>query len=73
MIHIPQGRYAVLPDDRLGDICIGSGKMELWLRNNGIAHINEPAFAVYETMDGKFDAEHIRMRLYKRLQNDKNG
>lgn len=70
VIHIPQGRYAVLPDDRLGDICIGSGKMELWLRNNGIAHINEPAFAVYETMDGKFDAEHIRMRLYKRLQND---
>lgn len=27
----------------------------------------------YETLDGKYDNEHIRMRLYKRLKNDKNG
>jgi AraC-like DNA-binding protein/DNA gyrase inhibitor GyrI len=71
--RIPAGRYAVLPDDRLGDIRAGSAKMDLWLRNNGIAHENEPIFAVYETLNGKYDNESIRMKLYKRLKNDKNG
>lgn len=71
--HIPAGRYAVLPDDRLGDICMGAAKMELWLANNAIPHENTPVFAVYETLNGKYDNEHIRMKIYKRLKNDKNG
>ncbi|MEN6314771.1 MAG: helix-turn-helix domain-containing protein [Clostridiaceae bacterium] len=73
IMRIPAGRYAVLPDDRLGDISMGAARIDLWLQNNSIAHENEPVFALYETLDGKYDNEHIRMRLYKRLKNDKNG
>jgi len=73
VINMPAEQYAVLPNDRLGDARIGSEKIELWLKNNSIAHKNEPVFAVYETLNGKFDTENIRMKLYKRLKNDKNG
>jgi len=73
IINIPAGRYAVLPDDRLGDVRMGSTKIDLWLRNNSIPYENEPVFAVYETLNGKYDNENIRMKLYKRLKNDKNG
>ena len=66
--HIPTGRYAVLLDDRLGDMSMGAAKMDLWLRNNSIAHENEPVFAVYETSGGRYDNENIRMELYKRLK-----
>ena len=71
--RIPAGRYAILPDDRLGDIRMGGAKMDLWLQNNSIVHENEPVFAVYETLNGKYDNENIRMKLYKRLKKDKNG
>ena len=73
ILHIPAGRYAVLPDDRLGDIHIGSSKIETWLMTNSIIHENEPIFAVYETVNGHYDISDIRMNLYKRLKNDKNG
>jgi len=52
---------------------VGAAKMDLWLRNNGVTYENEPTFAVYETINGKYDNENIRMNLYKRLKNDKNG
>lgn len=67
------GRYAVLPDDCFGDIRIGSEKMDLWLKKNAILHEGEPVFAVYTILNGRYDNEHIQMRLYKRLKNDKNG
>jgi AraC-like DNA-binding protein/DNA gyrase inhibitor GyrI len=67
IISIPAGQYAVLPDDRLGDMSVGCAKMELWLRNDGVAHDNEPVFAVYETSNGKYDAENTCMKIYKRL------
>ncbi|MDR1687285.1 MAG: AraC family transcriptional regulator [Clostridiales bacterium] len=70
---IPAGQYAVLPDNCLGDISMGAAKMDLWLKNNGIADENEPFFAVYETADGKFDNENICMKIYKRLKFDTNG
>ncbi|MDR0409629.1 MAG: GyrI-like domain-containing protein, partial [Spirochaetaceae bacterium] len=73
IVFIPAGQYAVLPDDRLGDMRMGGAKMDLWLHNNSIAHENEPVFAVYETSNGKYDADNIRMNLYKRLKFDKNG
>lgn len=41
VLHIPDGTYAVLPDDCLGDIGIGREKISLWLMNNSIAHENE--------------------------------
>lgn len=68
IMHIPVGRYAVLPDDRLGDISMGAAKMDLWLVNNAISHENTPVFAVYETLNGKYDNEHILMKLFKRLK-----
>ncbi|MDD4494828.1 MAG: AraC family transcriptional regulator [Eubacteriales bacterium] len=71
--RIPEGRYAVLPDDRLGDVRMGGAKMDLWLQNNSIAHENEPVFAVYETKNGKYDAENVRMKICKRLKVDTNG
>ncbi|NJD02328.1 MAG: AraC family transcriptional regulator [Ruminiclostridium sp.] len=73
IMRTPAGRYAVLPDGCLGDISMGVAKMDLWLQNNSIAHENEPVFAVYETLNGKYDNENIRMKLFKRLKNDKNG
>ena len=73
IINITAGRYAVLSNDRLGDVRLGSAKMDLWLQNNSIPHEDEPVFAVYETINGKYDNENIRMKLYKRLKNDKNG
>lgn len=73
IIHIPAGQYAVLPDDRLGDVRMANAKMDLWLQNNSIAHENEPVFTVYETLNGKYDNENIQMKLYKRLKDDKNG
>jgi len=73
IVSIPAGQYAVLPDDRLGDMRMGGAKIELWLHNNSIAHENKPVFAVYETSNGKYDTENIRMNLYKRLKFDKNG
>ena len=73
IFHISSGNYSVLPDDCFGDISIGRSKMELWLQNNSIAHENTPVFAVYETLDGKFDNDNIRLKLYKKLKNDKNG
>ena len=73
IIKIPAGQYAVLPDDRLGDVRMGNRKMDLWLKNNSIPHESKPAFAVYETLNGKYDTENIRMKLYKQLKNDKNG
>ncbi len=73
LIHLPAGRYAVLPDDCLGDIRVGTAKLDLWLQNNSIAHANEPVFAVYESLNGSYDNENIHMQLFKRLQHDKNG
>lgn len=73
IMRIPAGRYAVLPDDRLGDIRMGAAKMDLWLVNNAVSHEDTPVFAVYETLDGKYDSEHILMKLFKRLTFDKNG
>lgn len=76
--RIPTGRYAVLPDDRLGDAGVGAAKLERWIINNGIATENidgksEPVFAIYETLNGKFDNSNIRMKLYKRLKDGRNG
>lgn len=68
IMHIPAGRYAVLPDDRLGDIRMAAAKIDLWLMNNAIPHENTPAFAAYEISNGKYDSENIRMKLYKRLK-----
>lgn len=73
ILRISGGIYAVMPDDCLGDIRTGAAKMNMWLANNAIAHENEPIFAVYETLNGKYDADSIRMKLFKRLKNDKNG
>jgi len=71
ILHCPAGRYAVLPDDRLGDMRIGGAKMALWLKNNGIAHEREAVFAVYQTLPGQPD--DITMQLYQKLRDDKNG
>lgn len=68
IMRIPAGRYAALPDDRLGDIRMAAAKIDLWLMNNAISHENTPAFAVYETSNGKYDSENIRMKLYKQLK-----
>ena len=68
LLSIPDGEYAVLPDDCLGDIGVGTEKINTWLKNNGIAHENRPAFAVYEAPGGNFDAENIRMKLYKLIK-----
>lgn len=73
ILHILSGTYAILPDDCLGDISIGSEKMNLWLMNNSIAYENEPIFAVYESLNGRYDTDNIKMKLYKRLKDDKNG
>lgn len=73
ILRFPAGRYALLPDDRLGDVRAGGAKMERWLQNNGLPHEDKPVFAVYETLNGKYDNENIRMKLYKQLKNDKNG
>lgn len=73
ILDIPAGRYAVLPDDRLGDIRMGCMKINLWLQNNNIAHDHTPIFAVYKTPSGKYDAENVCMKLYKRLKADTNG
>jgi DNA gyrase inhibitor GyrI len=67
-IRIPAGRYAALADGCLGDMHIGGAKIGLWLQNNGVAHENTPVFAVYESLNGKYDNSHIRMKLYKRLK-----
>ena len=73
ILHIPSGNYAVLPDDCLGNFNVGRAKMDLWLQNNSIAHENAPIFAVYETLDGKYDTDNIRLKLFKQLKDDKNG
>ncbi len=73
LLRVPAGRYAVLTDDSLGDLRVGGAKMDVWLQNNGVAHAGEPAFAVYEAVNGNYDNGSIRMKLYKRLKNDKNG
>ena len=64
----PAGRYAVLPETCLGDVSIGTAKLDAWLQNNSIAQQDDPVFAVYETKDGKYDNESISMKLYKRLK-----
>ena len=71
--HVPQGQYAVLLDDCLGDIRVGDVKMERWLQYNGIPQEDRPAFAIYETLDGNYDNAGIRMKLYRKLKNGKNG
>ncbi len=73
ILRVPAGRYAVLPDNRLGDINAGNAKLNLWLTNNAVPHEDMPAFAVYEITNGKYDNENIRMKLYKCLKIDKNG
>jgi hypothetical protein len=73
ILRILGGMYAVLADDCFGDIHVGRAKMDLWLVNNSIAHVDKPIFAVYETRNGKYDTDSVRMKLYKRLKDDKNG
>ncbi|HPF54998.1 MAG TPA: helix-turn-helix domain-containing protein [Clostridiales bacterium] len=68
LLRIPAGTYAVLPDDCLGDIGVGAAKLERWLQNNSVAHVDEPIFAVYETQNGRYDTDSVRMNLYKRLK-----
>lgn len=68
LLRIPAGRYAILPDECKGDIRVGAAKINLWLQNNAIAYENGPVFAVYETLNGGYDTEHISMKLYKRLK-----
>jgi AraC family transcriptional regulator len=67
LLNVPTGRYAVLPDDCLGDIRTGGVQLELFLQNNSIAYESTPVFAVYEALNGKYDNDSIRMKLYKRL------
>lgn len=68
IFRIPEGQYAILPDGCLGDVRVGKSKIDAWLTNNSIAHENRPVFAVYETLDGKYDADNIRMKLYKLIK-----
>jgi len=68
LLRIPAGTYAVLPDDCLGDIGVGTAKLERWLQNNSVAHENEPIFAIYETQNGRYDTDSVKMKLYKRLK-----
>ncbi|MDF2543928.1 MAG: hypothetical protein K0S47_3646 [Herbinix sp.] len=73
ILKIPSGNYATLADDCLGDIRVGKAKLDLWLTNYSIAHETKPTFAIYETLNCKYDVDNIRVRLYKRLKDDKNG
>ncbi|MDR0861424.1 MAG: helix-turn-helix domain-containing protein [Oscillospiraceae bacterium] len=73
ILHLPTGQYAVLPDDCLGDIRVGADKITRWLQNNSIQHKDEPIFAVYEAPNGHYDTDSVRMMLYKKLKDDKNG
>jgi len=76
LLRIPAGTYAALPDDCLGDINVGAVKLERWLQNNSVAHVDEPIFAVYEIQNGRYDTDSVKMNLYKRLKIekfDKNG
>jgi len=67
-LQIPAGKYAVLSDNCFGDIRVGREKIESWCVDNSIAHEGEPVFAVYESLNGKYDADSIRMNLFKRLK-----
>ena len=76
LLRVPAGRYAVLPDDCLGDVRAGAERLDAWAANNGFAgEGGGEVFAVYETRDGSYDADSVGMKLYKRLkeENDKNG
>ncbi len=69
ILRIPAGQYAVLPDDCFGDTSMGKAKINTWLTNNSIVHEDrQPGFAVYETLNGKYDADNIRMKLYKLIK-----
>jgi AraC family transcriptional regulator len=69
IFRVPAGRYAVMPDDCFGDIRVGEEKMTAWLSNNSVIQENgQPVFAVYEILNGRYDADHIRMKLYKLIQ-----
>ena len=67
ILHLPEGVYANLPEDCAGDIRAGVEKMEAWLKNNAVAHLGEPVFALYEKQRGAAMGESIRMTLCKRL------
>jgi predicted transcriptional regulator YdeE len=69
ILRIPVGQYALLPDNCLGDIQVGAAKLKRWLQNNSVAHENEPVFAIYETQNGRYDTDSVKMTLYKRLKN----
>ncbi len=73
ILHFPKGEYAVLTDECLGDIRVGTSKIEDWLKNNSIHHENQSVFAVYEIPAGKYDTDSVKMKLYKPLKFDKNG
>ncbi len=68
LLKIAAGTYAVLPDDCLGDIGVGAAKLQRWLQNNSIAHEDDPIFAVYETQNGRYDTDSVKMTLYKLLR-----
>ncbi len=73
IIHIPTGKYAILQGDCIGDVQVGVEKINLWLKNNSIAHEEKSVFAIYEILNDKYDIENISMKLYKAIKNDKNG
>lgn len=73
LLRIPAGRYAVLPEQCLGDMRAGGAKLEKWLQHSGVAQPDGPVFAEYELPAGSFDCSGIRMKLYQRLLDDNNG
>jgi len=73
VLPVPPGIYAVLPCECPGDPGTGGAKLEKWLKNNSVPHGAEPVFALYETPAGTSGGANIVMKLYKRLEIDRNG
>lgn len=67
-----EGKYAILDGHCCGDGNVYEKRLISWVDDNGFNKDHSPVFAIYKT-NGDFDSENIRMKIYCRLKNVKNG
>ena len=67
------GTYITFQDICSGDMRLYTEKISLFISQNNLYDINQPAFAIYEVTDGNFNVNNIKMTIYKRVKDVKKG
>ena len=72
ILRLPAGKYAVLEGFVGGCISVYSSILSSWIDNSKLLRDEYPPFVIYDTNENN-SAEKIRVRIYIKIKNEKNG